>query len=54
MNEPMFRLDEDRGVSRRRFASPSSATLAMAGDAGAQPPAPAPRPAPLPRAASAN
>jgi hypothetical protein len=49
MNEPMFRLDEDRGVRRRRFANPASGTGIAAKDV-AQPVAP--RPSPLATAAA--
>jgi len=49
MNEPMFRLDEDRGVRRRRFANPASGAEMAARD-GAQPAAP--RRSPLASAAA--
>ena len=49
MNEPMFRLDEDRfGVRRRRFANPDPGAGRAAKDA--QPAAP--RPSPLASAAA--
>ena len=51
MNEPMFRLDEDRfGVRRRRFANPASEAEIAARDV-AQPAAP--RRSPLASAAAA-
>ena len=53
MNEPMFRLDEDRfGVRRRRFANPASGAEIAAKEV-AQPAAPHPSPL-APAAASAG
>jgi len=50
MNEPMFRLDDDRsGVRRRRFANPASGAETAPRDV-AQPAAP--RPSPLAGAAA--
>lgn len=43
MNEPMFRLDEDRGVRRRRFTNPASGAEIAAKEV-AQPAAPHPSP----------
>lgn len=43
MNEPMFRLDQDRfGVPRRRFAETASGAPNEAGHAARSAPAPAP------------
>jgi hypothetical protein len=39
MNEPMFRLDREDGVPRRRFANPASARTDAAENAAAERPA---------------
>jgi hypothetical protein len=53
MNEPMFRLDREHGVPRRRFANPDSASADAAGNAAAKPTAATPLRAPLARPARA-
>ena len=53
MNEPMFRLDQEGGAPRRRFANPDSAMADGAVNA-AKPPASAPIPAPLGSAVTAS
>ncbi len=55
MNEPMFRLDEDRfGSPRRRFANPDAAVSEAGERPAAYPPAPALHPPLAGAAASAS